>query len=169
MTNRYSRSSSEERRVPIELQNTLNIRPKDLALRLYKLSKQNFINYELRNGNVELMLTEQGFLKAKTPASQPIQPQVAVPQGMAAPASGMKSDSQAGIAPPAGGVPASPQAASQGMSGAPGQPAMDPLAIVKADKAKRKMTRSVEIAIVAIAAIILILLILRYAGVIEII
>lgn len=116
------------------------------------------------------MLTEQGFLKAKTPASQPIQPQVAVPQGTVAPASGMKSDSQAGmLAPSSETVPTSPQAAIQGMPGAAGQPAMDPLAIVKAAKAKRKMTRSVELAIVAVAAIILILLILRYTGVIKII
>ena len=60
------------KRLPLELQSTLNIRPKDLTLRLYKLSKQNYIGYELRNGSVELMLTEQGFLKAKaTPAATP--------------------------------------------------------------------------------------------------
>ena len=52
--------------MPTELQSSLNIRPKDLALRLYKLSRQGLIGYELRNGNVELMLTEQGFLKSKT-------------------------------------------------------------------------------------------------------
>ncbi len=51
------------KRVPIELQNTLNLRPKDLALRLYKLSKQGFIIYELKSGTVELLLTETGFLK----------------------------------------------------------------------------------------------------------
>jgi hypothetical protein len=53
------------KRLPLELQSTLNLRPKDLTLRLYKLSKQGYIGYELRNGSVELMLTEQGFLKAK--------------------------------------------------------------------------------------------------------
>lgn len=54
------------RRLPIELQNTLNIRPRDLAMRLYKLNKQNFLIYELKNGGVELLLTERGFLTAKT-------------------------------------------------------------------------------------------------------
>ena len=53
------------KRMPPELQSSLNIRPKDLALRIYKLNKQGLLGYELRNGNVELMLTEQGFLKAK--------------------------------------------------------------------------------------------------------
>jgi predicted transcriptional regulator len=50
------------KRNPAELGVSLNIRPKDLALRLYKLSKQEYITYELKNGNVEIMLTEKGFL-----------------------------------------------------------------------------------------------------------
>lgn len=52
------------KRIIIDLQNTLNLRPKDLALRVYKMSKQGFLIYELKNGGVELMLTEKGFLKA---------------------------------------------------------------------------------------------------------
>ncbi len=54
------------KRIPIELQNTLSVRPRDLALRLYKLSKQGFIIYDVKNAGVELLLTEKGFLKAKT-------------------------------------------------------------------------------------------------------
>ncbi len=53
------------KRLPAELRSTLNIRAKDLAFRIYKLYKQSLLSYELKNGNVELMLTEQGFLKAK--------------------------------------------------------------------------------------------------------
>lgn len=52
------------KRLPLELQNTLNLRPRDLAMRLYKLSRQGFIIYELKSGTVELLLTETGFLKA---------------------------------------------------------------------------------------------------------
>ncbi|MGC8699539.1 MAG: hypothetical protein ACP5RK_00855 [Candidatus Micrarchaeia archaeon] len=51
------------KRNPAELGASLNLRPKDLALRLYKLSKQEYVIYELKNGNVEIMLTEKGFLK----------------------------------------------------------------------------------------------------------
>jgi len=69
------------KRMPVELQSSLNLRPKDLALRIYKLSKQSYLGYELRNGNVELMLTEQGFLKAK--AAQALAPAVSRPQGAA--------------------------------------------------------------------------------------
>ncbi len=57
------------KRIPSELQASLNIISRDLAFRLYKLYKQNFVNYELKNGNVELLLTEQGFLKAKANAN----------------------------------------------------------------------------------------------------
>jgi hypothetical protein len=79
------------KRYPLELQNTLNIRPLDLAFRLYKLFKQNMVSYELKNGNVEVMLTEQGFLKAKTPqvalspvVQQPAQQQPQILAGQAA-------------------------------------------------------------------------------------
>lgn len=67
------------KRLPVELQNTLNIRPRDLAMRLYKLNKQNLIIYELKNGGVELLLTEQGFLRSKSvqPPSAPAQQQAA--------------------------------------------------------------------------------------------
>jgi len=63
------------KRMPIDMQNTLNIRPKDLALRIYKLYKQGFVIYELKSGGSEIMLTESGFLKAKAtaaPAQNPI-------------------------------------------------------------------------------------------------
>jgi len=59
------------RRNPGELGASLNLRPKDLALRLYKLSKQEYITYELKNGGVEVMLTEKGFLAV--PKAQGIQ------------------------------------------------------------------------------------------------
>ncbi len=60
------------KRLPAELQNTLNIRPKDLAFRLYKLSKHGLLVYELKNGGVELLLTEQGFLMSKVSAKQAV-------------------------------------------------------------------------------------------------
>jgi len=47
----------------------LNVTSKDLAFHLYKMSEQEFISYELRNGNMTLMLTEKGFLKVKEGSS----------------------------------------------------------------------------------------------------
>ena len=67
------------KRIPVDLQTSLNLRPKDLALRLYKLSKQGLVAYSLKSGDADISLTEAGFLKAKAsepPASQePQQPQ----------------------------------------------------------------------------------------------
>ena len=90
------RQMSGGKRYPAELQSTLNVRSRDLAFRLYKLYKQNFVGYELKNGNVELTLTEQGFLQAKpmqtvrAPAPKQAQtmqqePQTMQPQAEAAP------------------------------------------------------------------------------------
>jgi DNA-binding MarR family transcriptional regulator len=56
------------KRLPNELATALNLRPKDLAMRLYKLTKQEYVSSLLRNGTVELMLTEKGFLQAKSTA-----------------------------------------------------------------------------------------------------
>ncbi len=74
------------RRIPLELQNTLNVRPKDLALRLYKLSKQGFLIYDIKSGGVELLLTEKGFLKAKAgqKISAPSAPRQQTPEAQAA-------------------------------------------------------------------------------------
>jgi hypothetical protein len=88
-------------RIPVELQSTLNLRSRDLALRIYKLSKQNLLSYELKNGNVELMLTEQGFFKAKSAKAQAM-PQ-AQPTAGAQPAAQLEAAS-ADLDKPAGSV-----------------------------------------------------------------
>ncbi len=72
------------KRLPNELSAGLNIRPKDLALRLYKLTKQEYVSAQLRNGTVEIMLTEKGFLQAKSaPQAKQAQPQQAAAQAAA--------------------------------------------------------------------------------------
>jgi len=142
------RQMSGGKRYPLELQNTLNIRSRDLAFRIHKLCKQNLLSFELKNGNVELMLTEQGFLKAKTP-SQPAQAPQPQP-GQAQPQA--QQQAQAGQAQPqaagaAAGTPGSPeQAAAQ----VPDQP--------KAPKNKKVLR-------IAIAAVLLLILIALYYAV----
>jgi len=89
------RQLSGGKRLPLELQNTLSLAPKDLAFRLYKLSKQNLIVYEVKNGGVELMLTEQGFLKTKTAQAQP---QAQAQQAQTTPGQTTQPIEQAGIA-----------------------------------------------------------------------
>ncbi len=71
------------KREPKELSTSLNIRPRDLALRLYKLNKNGLLVYDLKSGIVEVMLTEAGFLKVK---NTPVQATaVAKPAAPAAP------------------------------------------------------------------------------------
>ncbi len=80
------------KRIPAELQNTLNLRPKDLALRIYKLHKQGYVTYDLKSGGVAILLTDSGFLKSKAAGaakpqavqsaaqSQPVAPHTALPK-----------------------------------------------------------------------------------------
>ena len=49
-----------------DISSTLNIRPLDLAFRFYKLLKNDYIAYNFKNANIEIMLTEIGFIKFKT-------------------------------------------------------------------------------------------------------
>lgn len=78
---------STGKKAPIEIQNTLNLRPRDLAMRLYKLYKQGLLIYELKSGTVDLLLTESGFLKTNKPRTQqqasqkPVQQQAPKPTG----------------------------------------------------------------------------------------
>ncbi len=66
-----------------DLTSSVNVTTKDLAIHLQKLSTQQFLSYELRNGIMTLMLTEKGFLTVKegVPRSEvPMQqPQVVSP------------------------------------------------------------------------------------------
>ena len=55
-----------------DLNGAVNITPKDLAIRLYKLSLQQFVSYELRNGNMDISMTEKGFLKVKEGINAPV-------------------------------------------------------------------------------------------------
>ncbi len=48
-----------------DITSEVNVTTKDLATHLYKLSVQQFLSYELRNGNMNLTLTEKGFLSVR--------------------------------------------------------------------------------------------------------
>jgi hypothetical protein len=65
---------SSGKSVPKDIQSSISLNSRDLAMRLYKLSKQSFLTYELKSGQVEILLTEQGFLKAAPQQPQPMQP-----------------------------------------------------------------------------------------------
>ncbi|MEM3791203.1 MAG: hypothetical protein QXL16_00535 [Candidatus Micrarchaeaceae archaeon] len=51
------------RRNPNELGESINLSQRDLAIRLFKLGKQGFLIFDIKNGKISLMLTEKGFMK----------------------------------------------------------------------------------------------------------
>lgn len=48
-----------------EIAESVNVTQKDLAFHIYKMAKQQYANYEFRNGKIELSLTDRGFVEAK--------------------------------------------------------------------------------------------------------
>ncbi len=71
LDNEVLKQLSGGKREPKELSASMNIRPRDLAIRIYKLNKNGLVVYELKNGIVEVMLTEAGFLKVKSTGIAP--------------------------------------------------------------------------------------------------
>ncbi len=65
---------SKGKSTPEDLGKKVNVRPKDLAMHLYRLSKQDFATYELVSGTVNIMLTEKGFSQSKM--GMPVKPQL---------------------------------------------------------------------------------------------
>ncbi len=106
----------------VDIGNAVNLRPKDLAMHLYKLGKQQYAVEEIRNGLVEVMLTEKGLnqanagmpkpqplpgqtvqtMQAQQPQQQTKQPQqMKQSQAMAQAQSSMPMQGQNGATPPA--------------------------------------------------------------------
>ncbi len=91
-----------------DLTNTLNIMPKDLSMHLYKVMQQGFLSAEFRNGVLNLMLSEKGFMQAKAglPA---VQPQPATQSGAQQGAQAASVQNQATTPQPAQPIYAVPQ------------------------------------------------------------
>ncbi len=75
---------------PDELGKIVNVRPKDLAMHLYRLTKQDYATYELVSGTVSIMLTEKGFTQSKM--GMPVKPQPQPTAEQAAAAAGQASN-----------------------------------------------------------------------------
>ncbi len=54
-----------------DLNSSVNVTQKDLAMHLYKLSSQQYMSYELANGAMSIYLTEKGFMLANAQPQQP--------------------------------------------------------------------------------------------------
>ncbi len=69
--------SKGKRSLP-DISGAINIAETDMAMHLYKLSKQGFATYEIRNGVIAISLTEKGFMRAKE--GMPQKAQATAPQ-----------------------------------------------------------------------------------------
>ena len=101
------------RRSHIDIGNAVNLRPRDLAMHLYKLSQQQYTVYEIKNGALDIMLTEKGLTQAAAGM-----PQQAAAQQAQQPA--MQQSPMAAQAPPMPGqmpqTPTIPEGGPQGQS-----------------------------------------------------
>ncbi len=71
--------SKGKRSLP-DISGAINIAETDMAMHLYKLSKQGFATYEIRNGVIAISLTEKGFMRAKEGMPQKAQAQAPQPE-----------------------------------------------------------------------------------------
>ncbi|MEM0154570.1 MAG: hypothetical protein QW814_01915 [Methanothrix sp.] len=68
-----------------DLGTAVNINSKDLAMHLYKLSEQQYLSADIRNGVMDISLTEKGFMQAKAGMPQQAQPATPMPAQQAKP------------------------------------------------------------------------------------
>lgn len=128
------------KRTVAELGTGLNVRARDMAMHLYKLYKQQYLNYDFKNGKIDAMLTEKGFVEVKNrgmaqPAMQPM-----APTGMPAAQPAMQQ----------------PMAAQGAVQEAPAQPK----SVEEIEAAIRKAKRMRFTAVVVIAAVVVVLVVL---------
>ncbi|MCL4389550.1 MAG: hypothetical protein M1528_01500 [Candidatus Marsarchaeota archaeon] len=150
----------------VDLGGAVNLRPIDLALHLYKMGKQQYIIYEIKNGNVDIMLTEKGLMQAKTGMPAP-QPQANQPAG-SAPAAGV--DQQVAMPP----MPPPPPAPNVQVvqSATPGQEQQATnqqdrvLAEIEEKVRKERKKRQLMMIVLACVAVIIIVIVLLFTRIV---
>ncbi len=163
-----------------ELGAAVSVRPRDLALHLFKLTQQGYTTYEFRSGIITLMLTEKGFAQASSgvmprpsPPQPPAQPAQSPPQPSSptVPMQTQPTPSQP-AAPaiptpmPTAPTPPVPAASAQASAAQPAQPAeqksLTPQEVEKKIKAA-KMRQRIIVVLVVIIVILAIIAIAKYA------
>ncbi|MGC8496206.1 MAG: hypothetical protein ACP5RM_01795 [Candidatus Micrarchaeia archaeon] len=150
-----------------DLSGAVNVRQHDLAVHLFKLANQQYLSYDIRNGTVDITLTEKGFLQVKSGMPKPkVQEQASIQQAQAPQA----TQEQAG-AIMAQQQPAVPQQA--GVQQASIQQAQDAQAQTQQNAAANALDASMAkakkqginmiIGAVAVLVIVIIILVLIYA------
>lgn len=140
----------------IDIGNAVNLRPKDLAMHLYKLSQQQYTVYEIKNGVLDIMLTDKGLTQAKEGMPQTEQ-QKAERQKQAAAAPQQPAPQPMKQAT----SPAQPTGAEEVQAAPPGGMSIDNIE-EQIKRAKRSRTR--KITVIAVVVIVIVVVALYFTG-----
>ena len=157
------------KRTLVDLAGVTNIRPRDLAMHLNKLVEQQYITADIRNGSVNMMLTEKGFIQVKTgmPVQAPATPMAAMPQqGAPSPSPAQAQQVQPMAAPVQPMATQSAQAQDLSMQQMqaqetqpqPGNGIAELQKEIKASKLKRSKKLTILVAVIVIIVIFVVLL-----------
>jgi hypothetical protein len=138
-----------------DLNGSVNVTSKDLAIHLYKLSVQQFMSYELRNGSMSLTMTEKGFLCVKEGMPRPEQPAQAAQTAQPSPL--IPETEETTIVTPGPGPMSSTTTVSTAQTQQPGIPRNEQelKALDAKISAEKKMKGIVMLAIIVIIIVVL--------------
>jgi predicted transcriptional regulator len=142
---------SKGKRTLTDLGGAVNIRARDLGMHLYKLMEQQFISSTLKNGGIDITLTEKGFLSVK-----------------AQPGTGASSVQPSGRTPKEPAAAAGPTVASaQSQSGQQVNASPPPQNLDYLDKiiAGRKRKKTMMIIAVVIVVIVVAVVAIKFLGI----
>ena len=141
----------------VDIGNTVNLRPKDLAMHLYKLGAQQYAVYDIKNGMLDIMLTDKGLMQAKSGMPQSAQ------QGQPAPQMPQVAQPQAAAAPQA---PVQEEQATAGVSAGAQEPGGMSIEEIEKQIKGSKRTRNMKIVVVVAVLIVVIIVVLYGRGII---
>ncbi len=138
----------------LDIGNAVNLRPKDLAMHLYKMGIQQFAAYDIKNGVLDVMLTEKGMIQAKAGVPQP---------GQQKPAEAQQPAAQQQAQQPTG-QPQQPQPQAQQAPTAEQIAGSMSMEDIEKQIKSSKRARNMKIAIVVIVLIVAIFVVLYLKG-----
>jgi hypothetical protein len=143
---------SRGKRSLTDISGAVNIRGRDLAMHLYKLMVQQYVSAAMKNGSVDISLTEKGFLNArKEPPGKQTEPEQAAAQPVqAAQPANVQQQAQKTPASQAVAQPAAKKVAEK-------KPEMDYISKIIAQRKKKK-----QLTMVAVVAVIVVVVVLAF-------
>jgi len=138
-----------------DLSGAVNLRPRDMALHLYKLMQTQYLTSNFRNGLLDIALTEKGFLQVKSGMPAP-QTSAAPSQAVPGSAANQQAPQQAQAGMPSGPAiqvplqtPTQPQQETQ-------QPVSEVEKLIS-DARRKKARRNIELLLIIIVILVVLI------------